>query len=326
MKYLIRSFLQIYFGKHTKKLLNLLVNIQRDNKLNLIDIGAAGGLEPRWKSIRKLLKCYLFEPDERSRSLLNIADGDIIINAALSDRATNGTFNLCRRGQVSSIYKPNTDFINLFPDANRFDIISSEAISFNNLDNIIDVDNHDIDFIKLDVQGAEVNILKGADKVLSGHVIGLEVEVEFHPIYQDQPLFGDISELLKSKGYEFFDFTNLCRWERNQFTTYGQCVFGDALFMKSPENFSALLSSLPESTAKKKAINYITICALYDRIDLLQVCRHEFKEFIDDASIKILLELQILLDKRRRKNNFVIKTANRILQYSGFRLIPIQMR
>lgn len=54
-------------------------------------------------------------------------------------------------------------------------------------------------------------------------------------MYIDQPLFGDITSFLSSKGFEFIDFINLCRWERESHNGYGQCVFGDALYLKSPE-------------------------------------------------------------------------------------------
>ena len=35
-------------------------------KIGLVDIGASGGLELRWRPIRHSLKAFLFEPDERS--------------------------------------------------------------------------------------------------------------------------------------------------------------------------------------------------------------------------------------------------------------------
>ena len=38
------------------------------------------------------------------------------------------------------------------------------------------------------------------------------------------------------KGFEFIDFVNLCRWERNDYlNTFGHCTYGDALFLRAPE-------------------------------------------------------------------------------------------
>jgi len=36
-----------------------------------------------------------------------------------------------------------------------------------------------VDFIKLDFEGSELDVLKGAEKVVKDSVIGLSVEVEF---------------------------------------------------------------------------------------------------------------------------------------------------
>ena len=43
-------------------------------KIGLIDVGASGGLEPRWRRIKANIKAFLFEPDERSQKKLELAD------------------------------------------------------------------------------------------------------------------------------------------------------------------------------------------------------------------------------------------------------------
>ena len=55
-----------------------------------------------------------------------------------------------------------------------------------------------IDFIKIDVQGAELDIFKGAKEHLA-QVLTIVSEVEFVPIYKNQPLFGDVYSFLKKK-------------------------------------------------------------------------------------------------------------------------------
>ena len=56
-----------------------------------------------------------------------------------------------------------------------------------------------IDIMKLDVQGAELEVLKGARGLLGG-VRLIELEVAFNPIYKDQPLFGEIDRSCVSRG------------------------------------------------------------------------------------------------------------------------------
>ena len=54
----------------------------------------------------------------------------------------------------------------------------------------------------------------------------------FKKFNQKELLFGKIDEFLSKKEFEFIDFTYLCRWERNSFNGNGQCIFGNALFLK----------------------------------------------------------------------------------------------
>jgi len=63
-----------------------------------------------------------------------------------------------------------------------------------------------IDFLKLDTQGTELEILKGAREYLSGGKIAVvKTEVLFLPVYRDQCTFSDIDRFLKDQGFMFVD-------------------------------------------------------------------------------------------------------------------------
>jgi FkbM family methyltransferase len=62
----------------------------------------------------------------------------------------------------------------------------------------------EIDFLKLDVQGAELEILLGGREALSS-VLGVESEVEFVPQYHGQPLFADIDSFLRGEHFTFYN-------------------------------------------------------------------------------------------------------------------------
>jgi Methyltransferase FkbM domain len=57
-----------------------------------------------------------------------------------------------------------------------------------------------IDVLKVDVQGAELDVLRGAETSLAS-VRMLELEVEFQPLYERQPLFGDVDHFLRERGF-----------------------------------------------------------------------------------------------------------------------------
>jgi hypothetical protein len=67
------------------------------------------------------------------------------------------------------------------------------------------VDQHSIkapDLLKLDVQGFEMEVLKGAVKCLQGTRYIL-TETSFAPLYKDEPLFLDYVRFLAPYGFVF---------------------------------------------------------------------------------------------------------------------------
>ena len=59
------------------------------------------------------------------------------------------------------------------------------------------------DFLSLDVQSAEYEVLLGARDALAGNVCGVIAEVEFGKMYVGQRRFQDVRDLLDDAGFEF---------------------------------------------------------------------------------------------------------------------------
>ncbi len=82
-----------------------------------------------------------------------------------------------------------------------------------------------IDVLWMDIQGSELNALKGAvDKISDIKLI--HTEVEFAEIYQNQPLFWDIKKYLVDNGFLLVKFTSFS-------TTSGDAVFINKRYTKS---------------------------------------------------------------------------------------------
>jgi len=56
--------------------------------------------------------------------------------------------------------------------------------------------------VKMDVQGYEDQVILGATRILQ-KVECIMIEMSFQPLYQGQPLFDEIYQLLISKGFTF---------------------------------------------------------------------------------------------------------------------------
>ena len=296
-------------------------------KISLFDIGASGGLEPRWKKIENNLKAILFEPDERS--YLELEKNEYvkkIFSVGLSDAVKKGVIYLTKKPQVSSLFKPNMNFLSGFPNSERFDIVEELSIELSTLDECLSKEPIDCDFIKLDTQGTELDIIKGGRDLMNGPVIGLEIEVEFVELYEGQPLFGDVCSYLAKHGYDFIDFVNICRWERSKFTQFGQLVFGDALFLSELDSFSLQLKSLPQDVAKSKAVKYIAIAILYDHIDLVPKCLSVFEQYITDDQKRKIMKLYRKKLKQRQYVEFVLRVTNHFLKWTGTIATGVQGR
>lgn len=68
-----------------------------------------------------------------------------------------------------------------------------------------DLDLAPVDFLKIDVQGAEVMIFENAHRTLQD-VLVIQTEVCFLPMYKNQPLFHKVDPCLRDQGFEFMKF------------------------------------------------------------------------------------------------------------------------
>lgn len=67
-----------------------------------------------------------------------------------------------------------------------------------------DVNIDYVDFLKMNIQGSELNCLRGFSNGLK-NVLGVELEMSFSPIYKNSPTFSDIDPFLRNVGFDFFD-------------------------------------------------------------------------------------------------------------------------
>lgn len=111
-------------------------------------------------------------------------------------------FYITSWGQTASLYQPNEDILARYENLLELTkLVRVENVATKRLDDVV----KDVDLLKLDVQGAEYDILSNAERLLSEALV-VWVEVEFVPLYINQPLFSDIDSLLRKHGFQFFSF------------------------------------------------------------------------------------------------------------------------
>ncbi|EKP12124.1 FkbM family methyltransferase [Leptospira borgpetersenii] len=265
----------------------------KSNPLVIADVGASGGMHPRWEKFTTCYKGILFEPDPREyEQLIKQKDTRIlVIGTALSDSKQEISFNLCRRQQVSSAYLPNLKFLQAFPDAERYDVERTIKIKTDSIDFLLkDKEVRYIDFLKVDTQGLELSILKGASHYLND-TIGLQIEIEFVPMYLNQPLFPEVDEYIRTQGFTLFDLQRYYWKRKDSFATgidKGQLIFCDTLYFKTPES---ILSAA--NLSNEKLVRTICIYLVYGYTDLAQVLFNEgdFKKRFDNVTYNLINKL-----------------------------------
>lgn len=147
-------------------------------------------------------------------------------------------------------------------------VVSKTEVETKRLDDIPEVAG--TDFLKLDVQGAELMILEGGTQLLEDVVV-IHTEVEFAPLYVGQPLFADIDGFLRSQGFVLHRFNGLAGRAFKPFlkdndpgAPLSQTLWGDAVFIK---DFMRLDRLSIEKLMKMAVILHET----YQSLDLVAV-------------------------------------------------------
>ena len=129
-------------------------------------------------------------------------------------------------------------------------------------------------FLSLDTQGSEYDILCGASGALKSDVVALVVEVEFHPLYRQQKLFGDLTDFLAEKGFHFVRFlfgTRVAPYRAPiGLRADGFHLFDDALFLRRIEDIVKLEVGGVERRLLLKKLAFVSIA--YNQLEYALEC------------------------------------------------------
>lgn len=162
-------------------------------------------------------RIFGFEPDAAECQVLNqeaLSKG-CQFNAypvALGKRESFVDFYHTKEPACSSIYEPIEKLSRNLPLLSCTSLERVSRVRTRTLKNWAkENDIQRIDYLKIDTQGSELDIIKGAGKILSS-VMFLDVEVEFNEIYRGQPLFCSLDLFLRRKGFELWGLGNIVHY------------------------------------------------------------------------------------------------------------------
>ena len=223
--YEFRTKMQNEFSKVTASTYLLKPAANSDTKLTYVDIGARDGLPPMVsKNLSSFNKIILCEGEPAEAKKLT-EQGYLVIDKFLADVKGSAKFYYIKNHPgASSLKKPGTPFLHLFSDK-HFEIYSGyteQDITTSTLDAELErLKVSEIDFIKLDVQGSELSIIKGLTTVSP---LFWEVEVLPLPTYQQTPYGTSITAELVGRGY-------ICFRQSDRMCRDGIYIYSNELYM-----------------------------------------------------------------------------------------------
>jgi len=222
--------------------------------LVFVDVGARGKLECI-EALRKNTELHAFEPDPEAFEALkkNYKESHFkklhLQQTALSDHKGFDALFISQHASMSSLlesdlhnYQKHFGEYKEFPTwKKRMNLAKKIDVKTDMLDNYFGDIKGTIDFLKIDTQGTELSILKGAQKLLEQNKISIiKLEVTTIPVYKNQALFSEIDIFLRNLNYTLVDFityreTYSAAFEKKIVPKhFGPC--GDAIYVLNDEN------------------------------------------------------------------------------------------
>ena len=191
------------------------------------------------------LKFIGFEPapEEYNRLISQAKPGFTYFNAAVGRRDERRVLYMTRNAGCSSLLPPNQTLYGQFKNCSAdLEVIAKRDLDTVSVDAFLPKSGiGTIDFLHLDTQGTELEILQGARGFLSNSIVCVKCEMEFVPLYEGQALFGDVDPFLRQHGFVLFDLSR-SRYRRANFPndalTRGQLLWGDATYLKDYRYFA----------------------------------------------------------------------------------------
>lgn len=144
-----------------------------------------------------------FEPLSAAHQRL-IAAASLYSNWSVAPRAAVGAaagetvINISHNMVSSSLLPIRNEHVESAP-ASRY--VGSERTPVVTLDDYAGLSRDSRVFLKIDTQGFEFEVLKGAERLLSTNIVGVQVELSLAPLYEDQPDYIELLAWLRDRGY-----------------------------------------------------------------------------------------------------------------------------
>lgn len=228
----------------------------RADPLTVADVGSVFGPDPRWLQLGPGTCRFLtFEPDKRSHDEAPAGPYETLALAtALGREKGEATLHLTAGEFASSLYPPNAAALDRFCTWPWHELVGHDVLPVDTLDNCLAANpGWQPDFIKTDVEGADLDVLMGGEGALAG-ALGVQAEAAFIERNVGTPQFAAIDQFLTTRGFTLFQLLRE-HWARGNAlvgpATRPQIIWADVIYFRDWSAMRARVEALADTAARE---------------------------------------------------------------------------
>jgi len=184
----------------------------KNKKLIGLDVGAQGGFNSDKffpEKYNKYFESILVDP--LKNSLKNGKSKHVINKGLWSSKGIRKLYILDKRPQSSSMYEPDQKSLTIYDfkekDFHLFNVGKTEMVECDTLSSCLkELNINTLDYLKIDTQGAELEILKGLENYKP---LMIKCEVQIFPMYKKEPSWTEVTNFLYKLGYMVSDWKKI---------------------------------------------------------------------------------------------------------------------
>ena len=200
-----------FFSNNNQNFKNLIHSLLNKKKIITLDVGAQGG----FNSDKFLPEKYdiffqpiLIEPIKEEAEKLKKNNDYVIANGLWSSCERKKINILGNRLGSSSMYEPDPNMFDLHnikkKDYSNYDITNKIEVQCETLeDSLKNLNIEKLDYLKIDTQGAELEILKGLGDFKP---LLIKIESHIHSMYKNVPSWNQLLDYLYKLNYIIIDW------------------------------------------------------------------------------------------------------------------------
>lgn len=246
--------------------------INNETPIVICDIGASPvDPTPFIDELIKNINCFLygFEPNEEEFKKLDQTDKKKYFNYAVGNGQIEN-LNICFAPGMTSILEPDFEYLKLFHGFSDWaKVIKKVKVQTKKLDDV--KFDKKIDFLKIDVQGYEYEVIKNGNNTIKDSLI-IQLETSPIPLYKNEKSFAHICLQLENLGFQLHSFNKINTrcfkpviLQNNIYSGLNHLFQLDCVFIKKIN----LLDNLDLERLKKIALILFYSFGSYDLVDYI---------------------------------------------------------